>query len=48
MNVDPMAGPVQGIITGVPTPASFANQRVNDNDRHDSTGSPVPFMPMQG
>jgi len=46
MNVDPMSGPVQGIITGVPTPASFANQRVNDNDRLDCSNSPAPFMPM--
>ena len=25
MNADPMAGPVQGLITGVPVPASFEN-----------------------
>ena len=33
MNNDPMAGPVQGLIPGVPQPPSFANQRVNDHDR---------------
>lgn len=35
MNADPMAGPVQGLITGVPTPASFEDQRINNHDRWD-------------
>jgi hypothetical protein len=33
MNNDPMAGPIQGLIPGIPAPPSFANQRINDHDR---------------
>ena len=33
MNNDPMAGPIQGLIPGIPQPPSFANQRINDHDR---------------
>jgi hypothetical protein len=40
---NPLAGPVQGLITAgmIPTPASFSNQRINNNDRIQYTpGSP--------
>jgi hypothetical protein len=46
MNADPMAGPVQGLITGVPVPASFADQRINNHDRWDINlaQEPAPYQ----
>ena len=40
-NNNPMAGPVQGLITGgmIPQPASFANQRINNHDRIEFTAN---------
>ena len=50
MNIDPMAGPVYGLISGVPQPASFENQRINDNDRWDLQlcTEPVPYNNVPG
>ena len=48
MNIDPMAGPVQGLIPGVPQPPSFENQRINDHDRHEVQGAAVPVFAAPG
>lgn len=44
-----MSGPIQGIIQGVPQPASFSNQRINDHDRIEySAGHPFRLKKEKG
>ena len=48
---NPLAGPVQGLITAgmIPTPLSFSNQRINNHDRIQySPGSPFRIKKDKG